>query len=65
MCEYSQKEFEEGLASLGCDSIDKLRAKLPQLRAELQASRGCSELAPRFAACNLVLVVKLWVSLGR
>lgn len=36
MCEYSQKEFEEGLASLGCDSIDKLRAKLPQLRAELQ-----------------------------
>lgn len=28
------------MARLGCDSIDKLKAKLPQLRAELQASRG-------------------------
>lgn len=36
MCEYSRKEFEEGMAGLACDSIDKLRAKLPQLRAELQ-----------------------------
>jgi DCN1-like protein 1/2 len=36
MCEYSKKEFEEGLAELGCDSIDKLRAKLPTLRAEVQ-----------------------------
>lgn len=36
MCEYSQKEFEEGMASLSCDSIDKLRDKLPALRAELQ-----------------------------
>lgn len=40
MCEYSQREFEEGMAGLGCDSIDKLKGKLPQLRAELQASQG-------------------------
>ncbi|PRW57295.1 DCN1 2 [Chlorella sorokiniana] len=36
MCEYSRKEFEEGMASLACDSIDKLKAKLPGLRQELQ-----------------------------
>lgn len=35
MCEFSQKEFEDGMASLGCDSMDKLRARLPALRAEL------------------------------
>jgi hypothetical protein len=40
MCEYSQKQFEEGMAKLGCDSIEKLRAKLPQLRAELQVNRA-------------------------
>jgi hypothetical protein len=36
MCEYSRKEFEDGMAALGCDSLDKLRAKLPSLRTELQ-----------------------------
>ena len=36
MCEYSRKEFEEGMAALACDSIDKLKAKLPGLRQELQ-----------------------------
>ena len=36
MCEYSQDEFTSGMASLGCDSMDKLRAKLPALREELQ-----------------------------
>ncbi|PSC72336.1 DCN1 2 [Micractinium conductrix] len=36
MCEYTRQGFEEGMVKLGCDSIDKLRAKLPTLRAELQ-----------------------------
>lgn len=40
MCEYSRKEFEEGMASLACDSIDKLKAKLPGLRQELQVRRA-------------------------
>lgn len=35
MCEYSRAEFEGGLAKLGVDSLEKLRALLPQLRAEL------------------------------
>ena len=55
MCEYSRKEFEEGMASLACDSIDKLRAKLPQLRAELQAS-------PALAACGVCCCRAGWAS---
>jgi len=36
MCEFSRDEFINGLASLGCDSIDKLKAQLPSLREELK-----------------------------
>lgn len=36
MGEYSQTEFEGGLARLGVDSIDKLKKKLPELRAQLE-----------------------------
>ena len=36
MCEYTKSEFMTGMQSLGCDSIEKLRRKLPALRAELQ-----------------------------
>lgn len=36
MYEYSKQEFEEGLAKLGCDSIEKLKAKLPSMRAEIE-----------------------------
>lgn len=35
MYEYSREEFEKGLTKLGCDSLEKLKAKLPSLRAEL------------------------------
>lgn len=35
MGEFTQAEFEEGLAKIGVDSLDKLKAKLPRLRAEL------------------------------
>jgi DCN1-like protein 1/2 len=36
MGEYSQSEFESGMESLGVDSLEKLKNKLPQLRAELE-----------------------------
>mmetsp|Transcript_13398 Transcript_13398/g.34367 ORF Transcript_13398/g.34367 Transcript_13398/m.34367 type:complete len:252 (-) Transcript_13398:1458-2213(-) len=36
MCEYSRDEFVNGLAKLGIDSIDKLKASLDKLRNELK-----------------------------
>lgn len=36
MCEYSHDEWVTGLSRIGVDSIDKLRVKLPELRAELR-----------------------------
>ncbi|XP_065840948.1 DCN1-like protein 1 [Oscarella lobularis] len=38
-CEFTRKEFVEGMADLGCDSLDKLKFKLPMLDAELRDSR--------------------------
>ena len=35
MCEYTRPEFEDGMAALGCDSVEALRGVLPMLRAEL------------------------------
>ncbi len=35
MCEFSKAEFTSGMAALGCDSVAKLAAKLPALRASL------------------------------
>ncbi len=35
MGEFTKEEFTQGLLKLGCDSVDKLRKKLPELRAEL------------------------------
>ena len=35
MCEFSRAEWTAGMASLGCDSVAKLGAKLPALRASL------------------------------
>jgi len=34
-CEFSREEFVNGMNNLGVDSIDKLKAKLPQLENEL------------------------------
>lgn len=36
MCEYSKEEFTAGMLKMGVDSIDKLKKKLPDLRAELK-----------------------------
>jgi len=35
-CEFSHDEFINGMTELGCDSVDKLRNKLPSLEKEIQ-----------------------------
>ncbi|CAN0092122.1 DCN1-like protein 1 isoform X2 [Lampetra fluviatilis] len=35
-CEFSKKEFLEGMTELGCDSAEKLKALLPRLEQELR-----------------------------
>lgn len=35
MCEFSKAEWTQGLGALGCDSVEKLAAKVPSLRASL------------------------------
>ncbi|XP_073470655.1 DCN1-like protein 2 isoform X1 [Aquarana catesbeiana] len=35
-CEFSKKEFIDGMTELGCDSTEKLRAQLPRLEQELK-----------------------------
>eukprot|EP00955_Chlamydomonas_euryale_P057840 356907-Chlamydomonas_euryale.AAC.2 len=37
MCEYTKQEFSTGMLKLGCDSVSKLKQKLPELRAELKS----------------------------
>lgn len=32
MCEFSKEEFTSGMVKMGCDSVEKLKAKLPDLR---------------------------------
>jgi len=34
-CEFSKDEFFSGMMELGCDSVDKLKAKLPNLEKEI------------------------------
>jgi DCN1-like protein 1/2 len=35
-CEFTRKEFVDGMSDLGCDSIDKLKTKLPSLEMDLR-----------------------------
>ncbi|ERE90283.1 DCN1-like protein 2 [Cricetulus griseus] len=37
-CEFSKKEFVDGMTELGCDSTEKLKALLPKLEQELKDS---------------------------
>jgi len=34
-CEFSKEEFLGGMTEMGCDSVDKLKAKLPNLEKEI------------------------------
>jgi DCN1-like protein 1/2 len=36
MCKFTRDEWTNGWVKMGVDSIDKLRAKLPELRADLR-----------------------------
>lgn len=44
MCEFSREEFASGLQSLGVDSLEKLREKIPTMRAELKDEQKFSEI---------------------
>ncbi|XP_033618434.1 DCN1-like protein 1 isoform X2 [Fukomys damarensis] len=35
-CEFSKQEFMDGMAELGCDSIEKLKAQIPKMEQELK-----------------------------
>ncbi|MGH0125488.1 UNVERIFIED_CONTAM: hypothetical protein FKN15_054585 [Acipenser sinensis] len=35
-CEFSKREFVDGMSELGCDSPDKLKSQLPRLEQELK-----------------------------
>lgn len=50
-CEFSRKEFLDGMTELGCDSPEKLKAILPRLEQELKDT----ELEMAVAYWNLVL----------
>ncbi len=36
MGEYSKEEFTSGMVKMACDSVEKLKAKIPELRKEMQ-----------------------------
>ena len=42
-CEFSHDEFINGMSELGCDSVDKLRNKLPSLEKEIQDANKFKE----------------------
>jgi DCN1-like protein 1/2 len=44
MCEFTRQEFIDGLQSIGADSIEKLREKLPSLRAEIKDDQKFREI---------------------
>lgn len=44
MCEYTRDEFIGGLAKLGCDSIEKIRRRLPDMRADLRDAAKFREI---------------------
>ncbi|TQD90911.1 hypothetical protein C1H46_023514 [Malus baccata] len=44
MCEFSKQEFVDGLESLGIDSLDKFREKIPFMRSELKDEQKFREM---------------------
>ncbi|CAN6684206.1 unnamed protein product [Malus baccata var. baccata] len=44
MCEFSKQEFVDGLESLGIDSLDKFREKIPFMRSELKDEQKFREI---------------------
>ncbi|KAG9160947.1 hypothetical protein Leryth_023541 [Lithospermum erythrorhizon] len=44
MCEFSKQEFIDGLQSIGIDSLEKFRERLPFLRSELRDEQKFREI---------------------
>ncbi|KAJ6843398.1 DCN1-like protein 2 [Iris pallida] len=44
MCEFSRQEFVSGLQSLGVDSLEKFREKIPSIRAEVKDEHKFCEI---------------------
>ncbi|XP_076936237.1 uncharacterized protein LOC143603287 [Bidens hawaiensis] len=44
MCEFSKQEFVGGLQSLGVDSLEKFRERIPSMRAELKDDQKFKEI---------------------
>lgn len=44
MCEFSKEEFTSGMLKMGCDSVAKLKAKIPELRKEIKSNERFREL---------------------
>ncbi|XBI79612.1 hypothetical protein VPH35_089018 [Triticum aestivum] len=64
MCEFTRQEFIDGLQSIGVDSIEKLREKLPSLRAEIKDDNKFREIynfAFAWAREKVILEIKLFV----
>ena len=53
MCEYSAEEFVSGMQRLGCDSLERLKAKLPELRRELRDEAKFRQIYDYAYACVL------------
>lgn len=67
--EFSHKEFVEGMTALRCDTVDKLREKLPSLRAELNDEDAFRDLymfmfdygrPPQQKSLPLEVAIELW-----
>ena len=66
---YKKSEFTSGLKALGCDTIQKLKAKIPELRQQLNDPRFFKQIYnfifvfSRETGCrslNLEVAVELW-----
>ncbi|MEW5308695.1 MAG: hypothetical protein WDW38_000634 [Sanguina aurantia] len=44
MCEFSKEEFTSGMLKMGCDSVAKLKLKIPELRKETKSNERFREL---------------------
>jgi len=67
MGEFSKEEWTSGLVKLSCDSIESLKKKLPELRAELKCDAKFKEIysyAYQFSREKGQKCVQLDVALG-
>ena len=51
MCEFSKEEFVSGMQRLGCDSLERLKTKLPEMRRELRDEARFRQIYDYAYAC--------------